>query len=82
VPVAHTCNPSNSGGSWFEASPRETVYEILSQNRAGRAAQVVKCLPSKREAQSSNPSTTKKKEKRNEVGPFPYTIYKNELKMD
>jgi hypothetical protein len=63
VPVANTCNPSYSGGrkSQFEASPGQRVCETLSgkylTQNAGRVAQVVKHLPSKCEALSSNPST-------------------------
>jgi hypothetical protein len=46
--------------------PGLTVLEILSwkhptQNRIGRVAQVLESLPSKPEALSSNPCTTKKK---------------------
>jgi hypothetical protein len=31
--MVHTYNPSHSGGSWFEASPRQIVREILSQKK-------------------------------------------------
>jgi hypothetical protein len=59
--VAHTCNPlrrERSGGSWFEASPRQIVHKTLfqknlSQKRAGVGLKV--------QVLSSNPSTTKKK---------------------
>jgi hypothetical protein len=44
--VAHTCNPSYSGGLWFKANPRQIVCETLSPKnpitkRAGEMAQVV-----------------------------------------
>jgi hypothetical protein len=47
---------------------QQIVLETLSQKyptqkRAGRVAQVVESLPSKQEAPSSNPSTTKKQNK-------------------
>jgi hypothetical protein len=66
VPLAHACNPSYSGGSRFEVSPGQIVRETLSQKyptqkRAGKVAQVVERLPSKYEALSLNPNTTKKK---------------------
>jgi hypothetical protein len=53
-----------SGGSWFEASPGQIVLKTLfpkypTQKRAGRVAQVVERLPSKREALSSNPKRKK-----------------------
>jgi hypothetical protein len=38
----------------------------MHKKMAGRVSQVVKCPPSKREALSSNPSTIKKKKKKNE----------------
>jgi hypothetical protein len=48
------------------SQPRQIDCKTLSQKqttqkRAGRLAQEVECLPSKREALSSNLSTTKKK---------------------
>jgi hypothetical protein len=74
VPVAHACNPSYSGGRDQEdhgsKSAGQTVCKTLSQNyptqnRAGRVAQVVECLPGKkREALSSNQRTAKKKKKK------------------
>jgi hypothetical protein len=68
APMAHTYNPGHSGGRnqdlWSQ--PGQIVREILSQkyprqNRAGRVAQVIECLPSKCKTLSSNPSTTKRK---------------------
>jgi hypothetical protein len=71
VLVAHTCNPSHSGGRDQEdhgskpAQRNSSSDPILeknpSQKRAGRVAQVKECLPSKREALSSNPLQKKKK---------------------
>jgi hypothetical protein len=74
APVAHTCNPS----FWeaeirrveVEGQPGQIVQEIVSrknpmQVRTGIVAQV-ECLPCKREALSSNPSTQRKKQKREE----------------
>jgi hypothetical protein len=48
-----------------QSNPGQTVWEITSQkysaqNRTGGVAQAVALLPSKHEAQSSNPSTMKK----------------------
>jgi hypothetical protein len=68
--VVRACNPSYSGGrdqeaqSWRPAwanSLRDPILKNPSQNRTGGVAQVVKCLPSKCEALSSNPNTEKKK---------------------
>jgi hypothetical protein len=54
-----------SGGLQFEASPGKQLERPYLENtqhkKAGRVAQVVKCLPSKDKVLSSNPSTTKKK---------------------
>jgi hypothetical protein len=65
VLVAHTCNPSYSGGRDQEAIPEEKARHYLKntqhKKRAGRVT--VKSLPSKHEALSSNPSTTEKKER-------------------
>jgi hypothetical protein len=41
TPVAHTCNPSYSGGrdqgeSQFEVSPRQIVLEMLSQTKQNK----------------------------------------------
>jgi hypothetical protein len=72
VPVAHTCNPSYSGGRNQEdhssKSAQDIVHETLSlkqpiQKRADGVAQVVECLSSKHEILSSNCNTTKKKKK-------------------
>jgi hypothetical protein len=62
--VAHVCNHQRSGGSWFKASLEQIVLKTLSQEypvpkRIGRVAEVVKCLPSKCEALSSNLTATK-----------------------
>jgi hypothetical protein len=64
VPVAHTCNPSYSGGR-VQNQPGQIIRETLSQKysahkRTGGVTQVIKCLPSKHKALSSNHSTTKK----------------------
>jgi hypothetical protein len=67
--VAHTCNPSYSGGRGQEdhsskpaqanssqnPTSQKKKKKYPTQNRAVKVAQVVKCLPSKREALSSKP---------------------------
>jgi hypothetical protein len=69
--VAHTCNPSYPRGRDQEDhGARQIIREILSQKypiqkRASRVAQVVKYLSSMCEALSSNPSTTKKQQQKN-----------------
>jgi hypothetical protein len=55
-------------GITVQSQPGQIVLKILSQKystqkSAGGVAQVVKSLPSKCEALSANPSTTKKKKK-------------------
>jgi hypothetical protein len=66
--LAHTCNPSYSGGRDQEDcdlrlaqgnSSLDTTLKIPTQKKADRVAQVVE--PSKHEALNSNPNTTKKK---------------------
>jgi hypothetical protein len=47
------------GGPWSEASPRKNT-RINKAKRAGGVGQVIKCLLSKPEALSSNPSTEQK----------------------
>jgi hypothetical protein len=52
------------------SQPGQIVHETHLKNnptekRAGRVAQVIECLPSKCETLSSNPSTIKKKKKKN-----------------
>jgi hypothetical protein len=64
--VPHACNPrysgQRSGESWFKASPVRPYLKNTQQKKwAGKVAQVVECLPSNREAPSSNSDTTKKK---------------------
>jgi hypothetical protein len=68
--VAHTCNPSPTEGRHEEGCGLKPVMQIVcktlsekypTQNRTSRVAQVAEHLPSKPEALSSNPSTTKKK---------------------
>jgi hypothetical protein len=66
--MAHTCNPSYSRDrdqEDFSSKPGQTnsllepiLKKIPSQKRAGGVAQVEEHLPSKSEAQSSNPSTS------------------------
>jgi hypothetical protein len=75
VPVAHTCNPSYSGGrdqedpslkpAWAN-SFRDPISKKKTQQkkRAGGASQAVEHLPSEHEALSSNSSTTKMKKKK------------------
>jgi hypothetical protein len=68
--MAHTCNPSYSGGRDQEihglSQPGQIVLKtlsrkILSQKRAGAVAQVVEHLPSKCEALSSKHQRYKNK---------------------
>jgi hypothetical protein len=54
---AHRRNTVQSG---LGKTP-DSISKITNAERAGRVAQVVKCLPNKREAQHSTPSTSKKK---------------------
>jgi hypothetical protein len=64
--VAQACKPSYSGGK-----KQDPISKITEAQRAGSMVQMVECLPSKREALSSNQSTTKKKKKKikkNEIG--------------
>jgi hypothetical protein len=77
LPMAHTCNPSYSGGrDQFEASLRQKVYETLSwgkkknhNKKIGGAGRVA----SKYDYLNSNPSAAKgeKKRKRPRTG---YTL--------
>jgi hypothetical protein len=71
VLVAHTYNPSYSGGRGqedlrFKASPGLTPYlkNTKHKKRVDKVAEVVERLPSKREATSINPSTTTTKKTR------------------
>jgi hypothetical protein len=41
---------------------QDPIPKTTRAKRAGRMAQMVECLPSKREALNSNPSTTKTKQ--------------------
>jgi hypothetical protein len=63
APVAHACNSSYSGGKDQENHSsksaqgnnlQDPISKILTQQRAGGVAQVVKHLPSKHETLSSN----------------------------
>jgi hypothetical protein len=72
--VAHTCNPSYLGGrhqedhglksAWANSFWDLILKKTQHQKRAGGVVKVVECLPSKCEAQNSNPSTKKKKKKK------------------
>jgi hypothetical protein len=73
VPVAHTSNPSYSGGRDQEDlssrpaqanSSRDPISKIPNTKKGCWRAQVVECLPSKCEALSSKPHTIKKKKKK------------------
>jgi hypothetical protein len=64
APVAHTCNPSYSGGrdqenwGWRSAwanSLWDPISKYPTQRRVGRVAQVIEHLPCKCKALSSNP---------------------------
>jgi hypothetical protein len=67
--VAHTCNPSYSGGrdqedqgskpAWAN-SLQDPILKNPTQKRAGGVTQVVERLPSKHEALNLNPSTANK----------------------
>jgi hypothetical protein len=69
-PMSHTCKPSCSGGreqedhdsnpAWTNTS-QDPILKILSTKRAGRVAQLVKCLHCNCEALNSNNSTTTRK---------------------
>jgi hypothetical protein len=70
VPVAHTCNPSFSGGRDQEdhglKPARQIVHKTLSQKtqckiRAGGVAQVVECLSSMLEVLVQTPVLPRKK---------------------
>jgi hypothetical protein len=70
--LAHACNPSYSGGRDQEDncsklaranSLQDPISKVLNTKRAEGVAQGVERLPTKCEAVSSNPSTTKKKKK-------------------
>jgi hypothetical protein len=75
APVAHIYNPSDSVGrdqKDYDLKPSRanssqdlmTLFQkFLTQNRAGRVAQVVECLYGKSEVLSSSSRTTKKKRK-------------------
>jgi hypothetical protein len=79
VPVAHTCNPSSSGGrdqynhclKLAQAnSLRDPISKIAIHNKAGGMAQAAVRLPSKCETLSSNPknlSTIKKNNNKDHV---------------
>jgi hypothetical protein len=63
APVAHTCNPSNSGGRDLK-DHQANIHETLSQKfptqkRTDRVTPVVDLLASKCKALSSNSSTAK-----------------------
>jgi hypothetical protein len=45
--------------------PLTLLLHLYKVSRAGRVAQTTECLPNKRKALSSNPTTTKKKKKCN-----------------
>jgi hypothetical protein len=74
VQVAHTCNPSYSGGrdqedgsskpSQANGSQDPILKKYSTQKWAGGVVQIVEHLPNKCEALSSNPSTEKKKDGR------------------
>jgi hypothetical protein len=63
--VTHAYNPSYSGGRDQEDQSSKSAWAKIpnthTKKRAGRTAQMVEHLPSKSEALSSSPSTTKKK---------------------
>jgi hypothetical protein len=71
--VAHTYNPSYSGGRDQEAHGSKPAWEIVqellsrkypTQKRASRVAQVMERLPSKCKTLNSSPCTTQKGEKK------------------
>jgi hypothetical protein len=67
-PIILATQEAEIRGIVVQSQPREIVHETPSQKyptqkRAGAVPQGVECQPSKREALSSNPSTTKKKKK-------------------
>jgi hypothetical protein len=71
-PVAHACNPSYLGGGDLEdcssrpaqgISSRDLISKITRVKRTGGVAQAVEHLFCKCKAQSSNPSSAKKKKK-------------------
>jgi hypothetical protein len=72
VLVAHTCNPTYSRGGDQENCSSKPTWA----NKAGGVAQVVAYLPSKFEALSSNPMTTKKKKK---VKRYPMELEKHHI---
>jgi hypothetical protein len=67
--VRHACDPSYSGGreqedrrlkpAWANSS-QDPISKNTTQKRAGRMTPAIECQPSKHEALSSNPRTTKK----------------------
>jgi hypothetical protein len=68
--VAHACNPSYLGGRHQEDhssnaaqtnSSQVLVLKMPNRKRVGRVAQMVACLTTVCETQSSNPDTIKKK---------------------
>jgi hypothetical protein len=73
--VAHTCNPSYSGGRDKEDWGLKPVWANSLQDpiskipniRVGRVSQVVQHLPSKCEALSSKPSTAKRERERERI---------------
>jgi hypothetical protein len=68
--VAHTCDPSYLGDrdqeghslkpAWAHNLRDSISGKPITKKRAGGVVQVVECLPSKYEALSLNPNTTKK----------------------
>jgi hypothetical protein len=72
APVAHTYKPSyledwdqeDHGLRPAWANSLWSPISKITRARAGAVAQVVRCLPSKYEASSLNPSTTKRKKKK------------------
>jgi hypothetical protein len=68
TPVILATQKAEIRRTMVQGQPRQTVCKTLSpkyptQNRAGRVAEVVECLPSKHEVLSSNHSMEKKKKK-------------------
>jgi hypothetical protein len=70
VLVAHTCNPSYSGGRDQEDhslrpalanSSQDPISNILNTRKRAGVTQVIEHLPGKYEALNSNPSTVKRK---------------------
>jgi hypothetical protein len=71
--------------SEVQSQPKQVVLDTHLENtphkkRAGGVDQVVQCLPTKLEALSSNPSTTKKKKKVNALThPCTLGLYTKEI---